>query len=416
VEILIEGIMNYTFMPAFSIRLFGVLTVSAFILKAAAQESSGAHHPHVSPAVGTNDVRSLDVYADGGTIHLLLGVYASESPMPRFQYLRSTDGGSHWTAPAPVYGGTATPYAVHRGMDAQIAASGDNIVAVWTTTGNDDWGDGPLTTALSHDRGKTWQAGPNPADDHSKKGHDFIDIAAGQNGIFHLVWLDDRKGKRGLRYSQSKDGGRHWSRNSTLDDQTCECCWNCVVAHANQVYALYRDINPRDMAIAASLNNGLTWKRQGPVGDFDWDFNGCPHVGGGLAAWDEGGQTRLGALVWTGKENKTGLYYLTSSDEGRSWTSPHRLGDRSAHHADLAVATDGTLGAAWDAYSGEDSLIFGAVSHDGGRTWLAPEKLSASQTNPANPRVIAVATGFRVFWTESTAQGGVWKTAALANR
>src|SRR3712207_7239577 len=55
---------------------------------------------------------------------------------------------------------------------------------------------------------------------------------------------------------------------------------------------LYRDKNPRDMALVASADAGATWGEPVRVGRFDWDFDGCPHVGGGLATAQTGAGIR----------------------------------------------------------------------------------------------------------------------------
>src|SRR5262245_49366216 len=89
---------------------------------------SGMHHGDMA------GYRSLDVYSSGDTVDLLLGEYTSGNPVPALKHLRSRDGGQHWSDPVIVDQGTSPPANPHRGVDAQIAASGNNLVAVWTET------------------------------------------------------------------------------------------------------------------------------------------------------------------------------------------------------------------------------------------------------------------------------------------
>src|SRR5688500_455378 len=124
--------------------------------------SAAATHSH-EPVVG---VASLDVYVAGDRIHLL-----TSSPDIKHRY--SDDGGETWSAPIALGKGQPTTIA-KRGMDVQIAAAGDKIVAVWPTAGTDKMGRGPMATAISGDGGRTWRAGPNPADDRLTIGHSFI--------------------------------------------------------------------------------------------------------------------------------------------------------------------------------------------------------------------------------------------------
>jgi hypothetical protein len=211
-------------------------------------------------------------------------------------------------------------------------------------------------------------------------GRGFIDIAADANGNFHLIWLGSRSGKQGLRYTRSLDGGTTWEKNQTLDDETCECCWNSIATDSNGgVFALYRDKDPRDMALAISRDNGATWKRTGVVGKFD----GCPHVGGYAAATRDG---KLHAAIWTGIEDKAGVYHLTSTD-GATWSASKQMPHRS-HRPDIAANADGKLALVWD----------GIVE---GEKWSEPRRLSAPNTNATHPRVVSTLQGFRVFWTET---------------
>lgn len=358
-------------------------------------------------------VESLDVVVSGGALHLLLGNYDSTTQRPALQHLRSTDAGMTWSVPVRVDAGAAPPHQPHRGQDAQLAASGDRLVAVWTSPGTGFNGRGPMATAISADGGATWRPGPNPADDASQGDHSFVDIAADAAGTFHLVWLDARgtNKSKGLRYASSKDGGRTWSRNATLKSDTCECCWNTLAVGADgSVHALFRDKNPRDMAVISSADHGARWSDPAKAGRFNWDFQGCPHVGGGLIARG----ASLHALVWTGATGQSGTYHLVSPDQGQSWSAPQRLGDTDARRGDLASGGTQSLAAVWDRVADGESNVFAATSADGGKTWAEPRQISAKGVNAAYPRVVAIADGYRVFWTESVSgQPGVWRTAGL---
>lgn len=368
------------------------------VLLLAAVSSTSAHqvgqHHERPPLRG---VHSLDVYADGAVLHLLAGEYPSPAKAPQLRYRRSTDGGETWSAPFRVDSGIKPYQLIHRGNDAQIAARGKQVVAVWHTPGTGYAGSGPLASAFSADGGASWRPGPNPADDGSTTGHGFIDIAADAE-LFHLAWLDNRGGDRvGLYYARSTDGGKSWARNVELARQTCECCWNTVLPEPKgRLHVLYRGFDPRDMALASSSDRGATWQQRGAVGRFDWKVKACPHTGGALIA---GAGGSLHALAWTGREGAAGLYAMASEDGGANWKRTVRIGGGAAQRGDLA-ARGKTLAAVWDEHHGGEVAVFRSVSLDGGASWNAPVRLSAAGTHATHPRVVAAGTGFLAFWTE----------------
>jgi len=376
------------------------LTVAALT----APSNARAHSP-----AAAKGVVSLDVYAQGDVVDLLVVERSGHGLVVRHR--RSVDGGATWGAtsdvPVPA-AGVGTPA---RGSDAQVAARADRIVVLYETKGTSKWGGGPPGTALSADGGKTWKLGPNPADDGSAEGHDFMDLAVGDDGAFHAVWLDSRDGAQGLRAARSRDGGATWEPNQSVDERTCECCWNTLLpAGSGGMLALYRDKDPRDMALARA-EPGQPWKRVGVVGSFGWAFDGCPHVGGGLARSDDGGGT-LHAVVWTGREDQAGVYWTPSRDGGQTWGPPKRL-DAKGRHCDIA-ARGPAVAVAWDGAKDGASPIRVALSADGGGVWEATKRLGSPAGAGSHPRVLATKAGFLVVWTEAAGEGGtVWRSSTL---
>jgi Neuraminidase (sialidase) len=418
-------------------RLLTSLLLLVLSLPTTAQHAD--HSPHKQDKTSPG-VASLDVYASpDNTLHLLLARRSAPSAPATLEYLRSTDSGQTWSPPTPVGLNQPAPSPIHRGQDAQVAASGNNLVAAWTTAGPQDrFGRGPIATATSNDSGKTWHPGPNPADDNTSSAHAFLDLAADATGAFHLVWLDARNDREGapaslpstphpltpssnsppkaLRYARSTDHGKSWSPNQTLDPATCECCWNTIACTADDRLAvLFRDRDPRDMALVTSPDLGRNWSTPTRVGAFDWNITACPHVGGALAFAPDAPVAH--AIVWNARDTATrGAYVLTSRDNGHTWSTPTQLGnDPKSWHTDLATAKSGHVAAVYDAYTEDGGAIFAVTSTDAGRTWSAPKRLTPETVSATHPRVVRTGDTFRVFWTQSPTEGGpaTWETTSL---
>jgi len=344
-------------------------------------------------------VTSLDVKYVDGTVHLLLG--KEDNGQQSIWYQSSSDQGRTWTKEINVTLNTKIAAKFKRGNDARFAIQGDNIVAVWMTkVEGAPFEAGPMMAMRSDDRGQTWQQATMPADWQGAHGFFAMD---GNNESINLVWLDSReqklKGSQGLRFSQTRDGGVTWTNNQTLDDITCACCWNTArFDNDGLFYVLYRDKQPSDMAIGR-VDPELNWQRLSTVGKFNWDFEGCPHIGAGLIIDPKTHQFH--ATVSTGQPDNVGLYYLNSEDKAQSWSTPTKLGDNGALHSDIAVSNVGILVASWDQLSENGLQIFYAKSDDQGKTWSKPIALSNAELNASHPRVIATDDKVLILWTES---------------
>ena len=182
-------------------------------------------------------------------------------------------------------------------------------------------------------------------------------MTADPEGNFYVAWIvshDDDLAGRGLGLARSTDFGETWEFSQMVVNKM-------VAPHPGQVHVLHRNHGIRDMALAATKHTGKRWELKSPVGEFNWAFDGCPHVRGGIAVTQQSGVEQLHALVWTGHEERHGLYWVRSTDGGASWSKPQRMGGELARHADLG-ASGRTLVAAWDETRG----ILISASHDQG--------------------------------------------------
>ncbi|NOT83503.1 MAG: exo-alpha-sialidase [Methylococcaceae bacterium] len=352
-----------------------------------------------SITTGLQAITAFDVYVDHAKVHLIVAGTAANHPLKAgVYYLQSADGGLHWTSPIIISANTSAPIAT-RGNDIQLAVAGQKLLAAWQTQGELP-NMGPIASVYSLDGGKTWASGSNPAI-NNKGDQSHLDLTADQHGVFHAVWLEDpeENGYQSLRYAQSSHTGLRWDAAMTLDTSTCSCCWNTLLVTPNaELNVLYRDMQPRDMALIQSQDQGKSWQPISRVGAFNWTFEGCPHVGGALA-FSGNDKLALHSLTWTGAEQYRGLYYLRSDNNGKSWTAPYRLGNKAVH-GDIAANADAQVIAVWDEMGAEGTGIVSAQSQDNGATWPVAKRLSATNTSATHPRIVVTASGFLALWTE----------------
>lgn len=348
-------------------------------------------------------VISLDIVNYNNQLHLLTGIY--KQGQKSLWYQNTKDGGKSWSTAVKILNEDKLAVKMVRGNDAQITAQANNIAVTWTKYDESvRFNAGPMQAAHSADGGKTWKYSGTPPD-WEKGPHGFIDMAADEHAM-HTVWLDSRSGRsevaaaQGLRYAKSTDGGLSWQSNKTLDDLTCSCCWNTIKTDFNgNPYVLYRDKQPSDLSIGVIRQQN--WQRLNHVGAFNWQFDGCPHIGGGLDFQNTKGHKRIHAVVGTGHQEHLGIHYLYSDDAGKNWSPALQLGNESAIHADLAAHANGRVVTVWDTM-GEDGLtIFVAESQDQGASWSTPKQISKMGHRATHPRIVKTKKGFLALWTEN---------------
>jgi hypothetical protein len=406
-------------MPEFTMRLApkGLLLSTCLCLLTACSGSTALSPPKIersnpidNQALTVQNLLSFDVYVDQHTLHALFAASTDNPQQPYIGYLRSDDDGAHWNSVVELGHYVDLALESKIGNDVQIAASGKQLMAVWQVRGELP-GMGPLQVLSSGDGGNSWSPGNNPTASDTDQSH--ADLAADEHGRFHLVWLDDRdeNGYQGLRYARSEDAGQHW-RTQTLDDSSCSCCWNRLLITADDhLHVLYRDMEPRDMALAQSTDGGDSWQRTGTVGAFNWHFDGCPHNGGGLTASDP---QHLYSLVWTGADDRAGLYHLQSADAGKSWSPPQAMiSEQPGFHSDIAAGNDGRVIAIWDTRGAKSEVVF-SISADHGQHWTEPQALSPNGNATSFPRLVATSSGWLAMWMEQQPGAGKrWQSALI---
>lgn len=354
---------------------------------------------------GVEGVVSVDITSVNNQLHLLTGKQQQGQHTLWYQY--SNDGGESWSNANKILDNERVAAKMSRGNDAQITAQANNIVVTWTKfEPTARFNSGPMLAARSVDAGKTWHYAATPPD-WEPGPHSYIDLAADAQAM-HAVWLDSRDGRselkavQGLRYARSTDGGLSWQANKTLDALSCSCCWNTIKTDAKgNAYVLYRDKRPSDLAIGV-IGVEQKWQGLSRVGAFNWQFEGCPHIGGGFDFQPRQNNPRIHAVAGSGHADHLGIHYLYSDDGGKQWSATTPLGDESALHSDLAAHDNGRVVVVWDMIGQAGLAVFVAESTNRGHNWSAPKQLSTEGARATHPRVVKTAQGFLVVWTETS--------------
>lgn len=391
-----------------------VLLGSALTTSLAVGSAGNAPRPFHPPIGDVGDIRSIDLAADGKVLHAVFAARVGNDPKPAAFHALSRNAGKNWTRPVPISKPGDSPVLSKRGNDVQLAVRGRDLVATWQQQGELP-GTGPLAIAWSQDGGQRWSRGENPVHGDSTNNQSYPDLTVDPYGRFHLVWLDDREengNTQGLRHALSADRGRRWQSETTIDLDVCTCCWNRAVSLPDRSIAvLYRGNHPRDMRVATREPKRGTWMVRGTVGSFDWQFEGCPHCGGGLVALGTPNGPALHSVVWTGKPGSAGLYYLGSANAGAAWSSPLAVADAPSREADIAATSRAVMVVYTSPGANGATPIVARRSNDHGGHWGEPVTVSGPEAAADHPRVIAVAGGFLAYWTEPRTGGG--KTLAL---
>lgn len=313
---------------------------------------------------------------------------------------RSSDGGRSFSDPVAV---TPQPEAVTADAEnrPKIAVAADGSVHVSWTQSLAKPMSAHIRYARSTDGGRTFSPPVILNDDRQVISHRFDSLAIDGRGRVAVVWLDarSRTGKTANKSPQtdvalyaalSEDGGATFGRNRKVADHSCQCCRTALTWTAAGPIAFWRHVfgrNIRDFAIA-DLNGGPVLR----VTDDEWEIDGCPHHGGGIAV---DGRGNLHIAWFTDGAKRKGIFYrrVAQTDFSKVGTplvmsEPLPLGApaRQAGHPAVVAAGERVL-LAWREFDGQRFSAWAMLSHDTGATWAPPQKLAeaAQQADYALP-------------------------------
>ncbi|TAM12881.1 MAG: exo-alpha-sialidase [Nevskiaceae bacterium] len=214
--------------------------------------------------------------------------------------------------------------------------------------------------------------------------------------------MDDPRAYKGLAvyYTWSADGGRTFAPERKLMDHSCECCRLAAAREPGGSVALFfRGVygdNIRDHAFAVLPTDGAAPQPQRATFN-GWQVAACPEQGPGLAIGADG----VRHAVWYEGKGGPHIWY-GQLDPGHAPQHVLQIGGPGAGHAD--VAADGrTVWLTWNQVSAAGYELKLRVSHDGGVNFAAPEALAQSAAAVYSPQLLVRDGRAYVAW--NTAEG-----------
>jgi hypothetical protein len=332
---------------------------------------------------------------------------------------RSTDLGKSFS---PAVSVNREPLRLDSGPDERpkIAVDAAGRVAVAFATFKDSAFNGQVFYTRSTDGGGTFA--PLRSITPDPESQRFEAIAFDPAGALFAAWLDKRKradaSAKGeaytgasLAFAWSNDAGATISDARISKDRTCECCrLGLAFAGPGRPVVLFRNIfgaSVRDHAVttfADPTTPGSIYR----VSVDDWDIDACPHHGPSLAL---GGDGTYHVTWFTLGRARQGLFYVRSTDGGRTFSEPMPIGrPQRSPSRPFVLAEGGSAWMVWKEFDGEQTTVEMMASHDAGRTWSEPSVVAA--TADASDHPLLVADGARVFLSWMT-RGDGYRLLAL---
>ncbi|MBC8185230.1 exo-alpha-sialidase [candidate division KSB1 bacterium] len=177
-----------------------------------------------------------------------------------FLHIRTKNG---WNKPLPI----RDTYWGNFGAGVFAKDSTGNIYCAWTDyrEGNPD-----VYFSSSTDNGKSWNVNVRINDDRSGQAQAMNCLLLSPGGILYAFWEDNRNPKTlyDIYFSSSRDGGKTWSDNIRINDDTTHC-WqrsaNAVFDQKGDIYVAWYDY--RDKGIHNDLIGNIYFSKSKNSGE-----------------------------------------------------------------------------------------------------------------------------------------------------
>ncbi|MCB2204619.1 T9SS type A sorting domain-containing protein [bacterium] len=169
--------------------------------------------------------------------------YASQA-----RYIRSTDGGEHWTE--------GTTFAEAGFMEVVAMAVVEPVIH--TCWYDHNYGNSEIIYRRSTDDGETWENKVRLTEDPGVQNGCTV-VASGED--VHVAWHDYRTGVFDIHYVHSLDGGAHWGEEGPIMVTPHNCYFPTLAVSAETVHLAWIDTrnDPGDIYYCRSDDAGRTW-------------------------------------------------------------------------------------------------------------------------------------------------------------
>ena len=286
------------------------------------------------------------------------------------------------------------------GSDARpqiVSDSNGNIFLAYAFFKDANW-NAQINTSRSSDGGNTFSPPVSLIEDGSSQR--FPSVIIRPDGSIFIAWIDKRLNaatKQGsikklggsVAYSFSSDNGRTFQVEHIANENSCECCriGTALDVTSNPVM-IYRAIFPggiRDHATQIITSRGAEPIRR--VSDDQWKTDACPHHGPSIAVSQSG---KIHAAWFTQGETRSGVFYANSSNQGRSYSKPTRIGAEGANISrPYLLVLGNTVYLVWKEFNGKSSTVYLKQSMDDGGTWSSPQAVFETSGYSDHPLLIS---------------------------
>jgi len=290
----------------------------------------------------------------------------------------------------------------------KVSANG-NIYLSWTRSLKKRF-TGDIRFSKSVDKGKTFSLPLTVNDNRDMISHRFDTLGVSSKGDVYISWLDKRDRQQaelaGKKYNGaaayfavSADGGNNFSSNIKIADNSCECCRMAMDFDQRDLPVItWRNIygdNIRDHSIV-SFDNSLTPRKPDRLSHDNWKLNGCPHHGPSLSISD----SNIYHAVWFNDAKKNhGIFYANSRNAGKSFSLPVEVGQYNyqASHADIATVGNSVY-IAWQETKESRNQLYFMHSTNNGKSWTNPQLLSTTSKTVDYPFILKDKQNVYVSW------------------